>query len=187
MDWREFTADNPVMRHRVEKEFTWMRRYAFYYFLRSLHNTETAEDCTHSLLEQFIHRLSLKTTLNRAYFKKMARYFLIDYLRKGKKELGHLSLENPCDGDGVPQELDMAAGALNSIYAHVLESFTQEKQRVIQQRVLGFTAREIAEDMRGDAAAITPNHIGVIFHDFKKRMREKLQSNDLESGPGENR
>ncbi len=198
MLWDEFISGDSITGKQIEEEFIWMRRYAFQYGLQALGEEAFAEDFSHTTLERVLSRLQSRGEITRSYYRELVRYTFLDTLRNRKKD----ALHRPRTVNGsretaeeLPEEyIETIPGyqviepdralygeELRVLFREVLSSLDTLKRRIVIQRILGISAREISRNLGNGSMAITPNHIGVIYHGFKKKLRDCLIRHKLQT------
>ena len=190
MRWIDFISDHEESRQKVETEFTWMRRYAFKYFLDRTGDFSLSEDYSHCVIEQFIGRLKIKGELNIHYFKIMVRYFICNEFRRWNHDLlSHCDpvpasrtdfsidflLTDPCDeSSSANPEDNIQYREFLQIFTNLMDELDIRDQKIVKLKLLGHSSREVCDIIGCSENQITVNLVDVITSNFRKRCRKAV-------------
>ena len=187
MNWTDFVSGSFSVKQKLEKEFEWMRMYAFMYYKKFNLDNAGAEDFAQDALESFISKLKEKEELNRAYFRQLVRFRFLDRIRAEKRDaLENQWTPNPAKTDetdsdsfeALPelqnepsQNSDLVGRDLKKILESALDEFPVVHQKVILQRIIGVSAKETVKNLSRANIELTTNHVNVIYYKFKTRVK----------------
>lgn len=195
MKWSDFLSDDTKIRIDVEREFEWMRKFAYCYYRKFINNPESAEDFAHGALEKFITQLKQKNELNRSYYKRLVRFFFLDEMRRGKQQSNVIQADDfsagdadeadilieslPDPGQSQDQELYLKNTSLIKSFKEVLGTLSRVHQQIVMQRLIGFSSLEVSQSVSKDSDKVSVNLINVVYHKFRKEMQAKCLSLEL--------
>ena len=118
MTWEELNSDDALVILNVEREFLWMRRFAFLYGVKCLRSEDAAADCTQRTLEMFYSTTGIQRgNSTGAYFKKLTRYSIWDSFRRNRSDAmshtvpDHASFDCEDPGNDLLSNVEQAQAA----------------------------------------------------------------------------
>jgi RNA polymerase sigma-70 factor (ECF subfamily) len=139
--------------------------------LAVLHDADAADDATSAVLEKLVKRLPKSDVQDvDRWLRRVAKTTAIDHLRELRR---HAPLEEAAevpDPSPTPETLALDDDLRRLLKGH-LSSLSPDQRRVVELRVAGLSAKEIAELLGRD-----PGWVDTTYFRALRKLRERLES-----------